>query len=169
MADRWQKVRLNARGYIFEIPLESFQKYPKDSRLGKLVNFDEMTVEEILECCDKYNSEKTEFYFNRSPYVLNMVLDYFVSGKLHNSNTTMCQVYLEKELSYWMIDTNDMKRCCHVEYENNYNSRNEEIIFEKKVLKEISKASSQLEKSETRRKLWAIIENPNSSNVARVS
>jgi hypothetical protein len=53
----FKKVRLNARGNLFEIPLASFLKYRGDSRLGKLSNYRHMSVEEILQLCDHFNPE----------------------------------------------------------------------------------------------------------------
>lgn len=101
-----KRVRLNARGVIFEIPLASFLAYPKSTRLGKLSNFREMNTDDIYELCDDFNAESREFYFDRNPSVLGIVLDLF---------------------TYWMVNSPDMKRCCKVEYENNYESRVEEI------------------------------------------
>ena len=167
-----KRVRLNARGFIFEIPLASFLAYPKSTRLGKLSNFREMNTDEIYELCDDFNAESREFYFDRNPSVLGMVLDYYVTGELHNSNTVMCQVYVEKELKYWIVNSADMKRCCKVEYEKNYESRDEEINLEQKTLKEITMngedSFDNLWQAELRQKLWTLLEYPNSSNGARV-
>ena len=110
-----------------------------------------------------------EFYFDRDARVLRMVLDYLVTGELHNaSSTAMCQIYLERELRYWQIDSADMQRCCSVEFEGGLVARRGEMSFEARVGEELLKKSTQFGNSETRRKLWCMIEYPNSGNCARV-
>jgi hypothetical protein len=110
-----------------------------------------------------------EFYFDRDARVLRMVLDYLVTGELHNaSSTAMCQIYLERELRYWQIDSADMERCCSVEFEGGLVARRGEMSFEARVGEELLKKSTQFGNSETRRKLWCMIEYPNSGNCARV-
>lgn len=162
---------LNARGTRFEVPLKNFFKYPKTTRLGQLANYLSLDSNQTLALCDEVGPGKNEFFFDRSPHVLGMVLDYYVTGELHNSNTTVCQVYVENELKYWMIDRTEMRRCCKVEYEGNLAGREEEFTLEKEALRAFDDDKAEfngLWKAEKREKLWNILQVPKSSKTAMV-
>ena len=59
--------------------------------------------EEIANLCDRYSDDLNEFYFNRDPYILNMILNYYQTQKLH-LNYNQCMLFIKSELIYWGIE-----------------------------------------------------------------
>lgn len=122
-----KRVKLNARGTCFEIPVEKFRKHASESRLGKLSKFETLSVPDILYLCDDYNTKNLEFYFDRNPAILGALLDHHETGEFHIS-FAMCQIQLKRKLAYWMIPPKDFKRCCKVTFLAELKERVEKIM-----------------------------------------
>ena len=110
-----QTIFLNVRGFKYEVLLDSLGNHP-NTRLGKLrMAVKKQNSIEISLLCDRFNSDLNEFYFDRDPFVLNMILNFYVTKKLH-MNQTDCVSFLKDELDYWQIDEYDFHSCCQVVY-----------------------------------------------------
>ena len=135
--DSKQIIVLNVRGFKYEILIDSLSIHP-DTRLGKLrtqirnINFAEISL-----LCDRFNAELNEFYFDRDPFVLNMILNYYRTKKLH-FNHTECFVFLRDELEYWQIDYHDFHSCCLVIYYDKMEHSEELLKIEKAVIKNMN-------------------------------
>ena len=106
---------LNVRGFKYEVLLDSLGNHP-NTRLDKLrKEIKNQNLNEISLLCDKFSSDLKEFYFNRDPFVLNMILNYYVTNNLH-MNQTDCVSFLKDELDYWQIDDCEFYSCCQVVY-----------------------------------------------------
>ena len=159
---------INARGIKYEILLHSLDKYP-NTRLGKLrkLIINQNSIEIGL-LCDKHNYELTEFYFNRDPFVLNMILNYFQTDKLHVS-ITECVLFLKDELEYWQIDEYAFQSCCQVVYHDKLESADELIHLENIIYKRVHQKDDYGNYCfpKIREKLWNLFDRPNSSIYAR--
>ena len=95
-----RRIILNVRGIKYEVLLSILIKYPK-TRLGRLghllLSNQKPTQQDLNQLCDDFNLNENEFYFNRDPFILNMVLNH-CSGhdmgyKIH-VNENLCFKYL---------------------------------------------------------------------------
>jgi hypothetical protein len=128
-----RRIILNVRGVKYDVLLSILIKYPK-SRLGRLSNLllsnQKPAQQDLNQLCDDYNLSENEFYFNRDPSILNMILNY-CSGhdmgyKIH-VNENVCFKYLNEQLSYWGIDyESSVDKCCKI----NISTRREFLIQE---------------------------------------
>ncbi len=168
--DQKKRVIFNTRGTSFEVSLQSFFKFPKHTRLGKLASFQNLSSAEVLELCTDFDSSKLEFFFEREPYGLNITLDFLLTGELHLPTDNICEIQLSKELEYWMIDLGKCRRCCKTKFDIELDVKDKEIrdeIEETKKLDTLEFADvSWFPK--IREKVWNLSEKPSSSNAALV-
>ena len=160
-------ITLNARGREFKIPFKTMLEYPKSTRLGKLSQFKTMPTAEITELCDSFNKETNEFYFNRNPRVLSILLDYFLTDELHVDGN-LCEVFLLNELKYWEVHFNEVKHCCKNDFERKLEEKNKLVGLEDKVIKDFEEYDlfNVTWMPKVRKKLWRIVEQPTSSKKA---
>ena len=129
-----QTIFLNVRGFKYEVLLDSLGNHP-NTRLGKLrIAIKKQNSIEISLLCDKFNSDLNEFYFDRDPFVLNMILNFYLTNKLH-MNQTDCVSFLKDELNYWQIDEYDFCLCCRVAYLKKAEHLEELESVEKEIMK----------------------------------
>jgi potassium voltage-gated channel delayed-rectifier subfamily S protein 2 len=166
-----RRVILNLRGIKYDVILKTFDKLP-NSRLGKLkylIETNNLEETSLIDICDDYDLCKNEFYFDRDPFVLNLVLNFYTSGKLHIDDN-LCTMFINDELNYWLINETFISSCCE------WNFRDGRDIIEKYIRKEkelIKKHYHVVEFDnfyfqEYRKKLWYLFERPSSSFFARV-
>ena len=55
------------------------------------------------------------FYFNKDPFVLNMILNLYNEDKFHIDDTA-CGYLVSEELEYWQIDEMLLESCCQQKY-----------------------------------------------------
>jgi len=128
-----QSICLNVRGFKYEVMLDSLANHP-NTRLGKLrMAIKKQNLSEISILCDRFNSNLNEFYFNRDPFVLNMILNYHVTNKLHMDQKD-CVCFLKDELDYWQIDDYDFHSCCQVVYYDKKQNFEEILKIEQSAL-----------------------------------
>jgi hypothetical protein len=108
---------LNARGTKYEIPLNTLDRVPNSrlSRLKQLIENEGKPIEDLSndaatgtelisldQICDGYNTELTEFYFNKSPRVIDLILEFYQnpmdSKKAHIHSENFCAHNLAVEL-----------------------------------------------------------------------
>jgi hypothetical protein len=154
---------LNVRGIKYEVILDSFNEF-QNTRLGILSNqIKNKNYDEISKLCDRYNDDLNEFYFNRDPYVLNMILNYYQTKRLHLNND-QCVLFIKSELEYWHIETNLLQACCLSYYRKKHYNLNELIQLENKVIKSFqTKIDYGFYFPKLREKIWNLFDNPNSS------
>lgn len=129
-----QTILINVRGFKYEVLLDSFANHP-NSRLGKLrMAIKKQNPNELSLLCDRFDRDLNEYYFNRDPFVLNMILNFYVTKRLH-MNQTDCVGFLKDELDYWQIEDNDFNSCCQVFYHNKMQNFEEISKIEQSALK----------------------------------
>ena len=172
-----EKIILNARGIKYEVLLHVLEKLPK-SRLGKLKTaIDEIKGSnhendvDLIKICDDFDLKKNEYYFNKDPYVLNLILNLYSNDRLHILND--CTIFYGEEFAYWEIDEKMIESCCQFKYLDKKEEINEEIRIEKmeknEVLNEQLENFNEKKLSDLiRKKIWNLLEKPSSSYFARV-
>ena len=160
-----KRIKFNASGTQFEITAKSFSKFPLETRLGKLSQFKNMSDLEIELLCDEFDSDSIEFFFERDPTILQMVLNYYKTGEFH-INTRACEIFVANELKYWMIDSAKLKHCCKVGFEDQHETKSDFIKISEQVTLEIQNMHK---KKTMKESLWQITEFPWSSPGAMVT
>lgn len=160
------RVTLNALGTKFVINLSKLRRFSERTRLGRLQNFSEMTPKQVGRLCDGFDPKNLEFFFNRDPDVLKIILNYLITGEVH-INGYFCEVFLENEFNYWMLDAKKMKRCCKSTFDSNYKIKFEKIRAEEKIRTKVKKAEALAHTA--RGRLWKMTSEPTSSTKAKVS
>jgi hypothetical protein len=160
-----QKVTFNARGTKFQITKDALENISSTSRLGILKDFEKMDTEKILSYCDDFDPVAVEFFFNRNPNVLSLILDHALTGELHLC-THLCEVYLRNEFVYWLVENDQINPCCSNNFEENYENKIEIMNFDSTLYEKLK--TRQNEKQTFKTKLWYTLNNPVHSALAMV-
>ena len=161
-------ITINARGIKYEILLNSLDHSP-ESRLGKLkTSLETQNLTQLDNLCDKYDLNSNEFYFNRDPYLLNTILNYYQTGKLH-LHQIECVLFIKNELEYWQLDQVNLEPCCNVTYSNRIEENLELIKIGEECIEEICHVDSIGNgcMGYYKNKLWLLFDKPDSSLLAR--
>jgi hypothetical protein len=178
-----EKIILNARGFKYEILLNLMDRV-KHSRLAKLKKFIEMSRVDSLSAneyftreklCDGFNSQLTEFFFNKDPHMLGVVLNFYeprVNKHTHINFLSFCPYSLEDELAYWNIRNYEclMEPCCLLRLEKAKEKIDIELKKERIVIDELNHKEDFADCcfSGFRECLWNIMDNPKSSICAAI-
>jgi len=173
---RSEKIILNARGIKYEVLLSHLDKLPK-SRLGRLKQLIEkikkrgVEDESLMELCDDFDLSKNEYYFNKDPYVLNMVLNFYESGRLH-VHDNLCVIFYGNELLYWGIEEIRIESCCEFKYYDKKEEINQTIEIENtkknEMIHDRREYSDNQRLEYIKKKIRHLMERPSSSYFARV-
>ena len=162
-------ITLNSRGRKFQVSFEKLSQFPTSTRIGKLNHFykSKQKVDLLRDVCDSYDLKLREFYFDRDPNVLNSILNFYETGRLH-FHQNFCSIYLSEELKYWKIDDNHINMCCKFKLKE---MQSETDVFYREETFDKHKYEKEYKKilfGPARLKLLNIIENPKTSWGARV-
>ena len=159
------RITLNVGGVKFETYISTLQNIP-DTRLAWLT-----------ENMEQESSKRKEFFFDRHPGVFVHILNYYRTGKLHTP-TDICGPLFEEELQFWGIDEKQMEPCCwenftkHREAELNLRSFEgpgfEDLKTRNRKISMMSVAGNKTYR-DTFDNIWRIVDEPHSSNLAKVS
>lgn len=163
--DKRLKCLLNVGGNHYEVLWKTFEALP-NSRLGQLRYA--KNSEDILNLCDDYNKDKNEFFFDRQSDMFTTILNFYRIGKLHLFDE-ICVISFLDELKYWGISESEIETCCQQKYYEKKHAILEEIKTEKILLNDIIYDESKSCGYKLKRKLWDLMENPQSSTASRVS
>jgi hypothetical protein len=169
-----KRIILNARGTRYEVLMRIFDKYPQ-SRLGKIKKLIEIgdnnrSNNDLIDLCDDFDLGKSEFYFNRDPYILNFVINFYEDSKIHYDDK-ICSKFFLHEIKYWGLNEflfdNDCK--CQINFfiqreECSENSENQE-----KVIDDIyNKENFGCFLPKIREYIWGIIDRPADPSITKV-
>lgn len=169
-----RKIVLNCRGHKYQVCLDTFEKLP-NSRLGKLrLALKNKSNSELDTLCDEFSLESNEFFFNKDPQILNLILEFYSNEKVHlNINcSNFCAILLLNEFKYWGIDKYDdlLAPCCKSLIEKQKALVQDDLEQENSILKDLD-AKEDFGKCffpKIRRFIWNIMEYPKSSIFAMV-
>jgi hypothetical protein len=142
-----ETVSLNARGFRFKVPVETLDRIPH-SRLSKLKKFIYLNKEDkaaahsffhFEQLCDFFDEAKNEFYFNKNPKILKMVLGFSNDTRVHLNVSSVCPVYLESELiNYWKIMNYEdlVEPECLINYETKREAVDELVNQRREIINE---------------------------------
>ncbi|XP_071964739.1 uncharacterized protein [Antedon mediterranea] len=162
---RAKRVIINVGGVKHEVLWHTLRRLPR-SRLGRLKECE--NHETIMALCDDYILSSNEYYFDRHPITFSAIINFYRTGKLHMIED-ICPISFGDDLEYWGIDELYLEDCC----QHKYFQKKEQILNERKRMND-----SLMERNrenfgtgcfaKKRRRIWDLMEKPNSSSYARV-
>ena len=179
------KIIISARGVRFEILVRHLDCIP-NSRLAIMKSYYQVSKENkslaselfrINDLCDGYNDLTNEFFFDKDPYMMNLILNFYEARssekRIHLKLDSSCINLLETELeSYWYIKNFEdfLEPCCLIELQKQRENLNDQIKQYNKIVDEYYHREDfgKYCFPEFRRKLWNVIENPTKSIIGKI-
>ena len=161
-----KRLVVNVGGDKYEVLWKTLGKLPK-TRLGRLLKC--RSHEQLMNLCDDYDLNYMEFYFDRQSKTFSTILNYYRTGKLHLQEDA-CILSFSEDLKYWGIEDIHLESCC----QHSYIQRKEMISDEMRKDAESLAESNEEEPvrqgfyHELQRKVWDLLEKPQTSFAARV-
>ena len=160
----FKRIILNVGGLKHEVLMKTLDRFP-NSRLGRLKHAN--TTHKLVQICDDFY--ENEYFFDRNPDSFTQILNFYRTGKLHLKDN-ICVLSFQEDLKYWEISDLNIEICCQQKYYQKKEEISEEIRKEEKILKLINEVDEFKNCCPTlRKKVWNLMENPQSSKVAYVS
>ncbi|CAG9533544.1 unnamed protein product [Cercopithifilaria johnstoni] len=150
---------LNIGGTHFRIRYSTIQYRCPTSLLAE---FCRETHAARMESCNGYLSDTREYFFERSGKLFEPIYDFLTTGHFHRTSD-ICYERLFKELDFWRIKKNFFAPCCMLIDE----SDEDELANEDKhsITYDDDHGACW---NHQRRKLWLLMEDPNTSTAAKI-
>jgi hypothetical protein len=159
------KITLNVGGTRHEILWRNIECLPH-SRLGRIRLA--KSQREVEELCDFLNLKENEIFFDKHNATFDCIINFYRTRKLHLYEN-VCVLAFHEDLIYWGIDECFLDNCCHMKY----HARKDQLLEEVRKEEECEREKITVEKfvhcfPAWRKKLWDLVENPQTSRGARV-
>ncbi|CAO1379605.1 unnamed protein product [Diamesa hyperborea] len=171
LSDCENRVVLNVGGIRHEAYKATLKKIPA-TRLSRLT-----------EALANYDPVLNEYFFDRHPGVFAQVLNYYRTGKLHYP-TDVCGPLFEEELEFWGLDSNQVEPCCWMTYTQHRDTQETLAVLERLDLDTEKPTDEELARKfgyedayakgkvnwwhKLKPKLWSLMDEPYSSNAAKI-
>ena len=160
-----KRVTINVGGIKHEVLWQTLEKFPL-SRLGKIRS--SKSLQEIQKLCDDINIKENELFFDRPSKSFNSIIDYYRTNKLHVIDD-ICIISFYEDLNYWIIDDSFFEPCCNLKY----HEKKEDVLEIINKVYQIENEKVQEDEFTNccptlRKKIWDIMENPQTSSLAKV-
>jgi len=161
-----KKVCINVGGTRHQVLWSTLSRIPQ-TRLGMIQ--EAASLWDLKQLVDDFCSETGELFYDRHPGVFSCILNFYRTSKLHMPED-VCSISYGEELDYWGIDDIYIEGCC----QGRYHARKEQIVDEKRREEE---AMADRDGEEflgvtccagRRKKMWDLLEKPNSSFSAKI-
>jgi len=160
-----KRVTLNVGGIKHEVLWKTLEKLPH-TRLGRISL--SQRYEEIKSLCSDVKPIENELYFDRHANSFGCILNYYRTGKLHLTED-ICIISYQDELAYWGIDECVLEPCCMMKFHQRRETVLEEFRREEEAEREkVHEERFQCLFPAQRKRLWDLMENPQTSRAARV-
>lgn len=159
---RQRRITINVGGTHFQTYSSTLLRFPC-TRLARLAKSGEAD--------EAYDSVAGEFFFDRSPAVFALILEYYRTGELH-LDVSSCGNRVRAELDFWQLEETDIEACCWTKYTQATDTR-ESLAEIDRVLHEDNDYSDEWVRAATnpllraRRYFWRAYEVPSSSLFAK--
>ncbi|VDD96084.1 unnamed protein product [Enterobius vermicularis] len=127
-----------------------------------LTQFAGQTHEERLENCDGYIVQSQEYFFERSGLAFECIYDFLTTGHIHRP-AFICRDRIYREIEFWKISSGFFAPCCMVLEED---SDDDEGPGDSSV--DYEDQFDNVRYGRVRRSVWYLMEEPSSSNIAKV-
>lgn len=160
-------VVINVGGERHDVLWRTLERIPT-TRLGRLRHC--TSHAELMTFCDDYCLDENEFFFDRHPKAFAAVLNLYRTGKLHLVDE-LCILSFHDDLVYWGVSEDFLEPCC----QHRYLQRKEHMLEDIRKEEEMLRESEFVEDfgtgwyADLRRRLWDLLEHPQTSKMARVS
>ncbi|KAI0978923.1 hypothetical protein GJ496_008418, partial [Pomphorhynchus laevis] len=162
----FSRLNLNVGGTHYEITCRNLMRLPK-SRLALIANAHCKYSGAAWHLCDIYLVGTKEYYFDRSSKIFDSIIEFYRTGQLHFYRS-VCPVSYYNELQYWGIDEYLIEPCCQMKYIKQMENAMEQFKVDHSItsLEPIEKFIGCW--PDSRRFLWNLMENPNSSLASKM-
>ncbi|XP_053288167.1 potassium voltage-gated channel subfamily V member 1 [Pleuronectes platessa] len=153
---------INVGGSRYSLTQELLASHP-ETRLGRLAS---CSRDSALELCDDADLLDNEFFFDRNSQTFQYVMNFYRTGHLH-VREELCEVSFLQEIEYWGIEDVRIHPCCRERY---YRRKEQKESFD--VQGEFEAEADEEDfigavLPALRRRLWDLLEKPDSSRAAR--
>ncbi|VDD96871.1 unnamed protein product [Enterobius vermicularis] len=153
-------LRLNVGGRTFILRKSTIAR----RQTGLLNILLQSSHDERLKIVDGYFNETNEYFFERSPNHFPMIYQYYLNGIVHQ-NADVCPEDLLEELNFWQLPLDDISDSCICTMDPIEDEEIEPITDGKNYL---SNNNDKTFFQKLKRKIWRLVEDPNSSRYAQL-
>ncbi|MCI4374027.1 hypothetical protein PGIGA_G00001440 [Pangasianodon gigas] len=153
---------INVGGSRYILSQELLASHP-ETRLGKLAL---STRDSALDLCDDADFLENEYFFDRNSQTFQYIMNFYKTGHLH-VREELCVFSFLQEIEYWGIDELRIDHCCRDRYYRKKEMKESIDIEKDDEMNGVEDDFSGVLCEDIRRRLWDLMEKPDSSKAAK--